>query len=320
MNNVNKYYYRVYGMKITSTIEIPEFPIIEGKCEGSDVVEIITDKLPEDIRVKIQNGKYDFMSKDSIWFHVNEVADFWIKEGKKVVISPCEHCDTGRLKNYIMGSVMGFLLLQRQEVAIHGGTVVVDGKGIIITGHGGAGKSTLALTLGERGYKYLSDDISMVKIADKLYVEPGFPYHKLCLDVIEKKKLNKVDYLTCRGAKEVKYVVPDFEGFEKQPVPLHSIWEIAVDDVDCLCVEEIKKSDKVKKIISNIYKSECIGRIGGIAPLYFKSCIEVGKGVKYFKIIRPRNKNTIEDIIEILGNYEKQEKIGNGRMINLHYM
>ena len=300
MNNFNKYYYQVYGMKIASNIEVPEFPIINGKCEETDMVEIIANKLPEDIRAEIQKGKYQFMSKDNIWFHVEGVADFWISEGRRAVIELCELCDTSRMKNYIMGSVLGFLILQRQEVAIHGGAVVIDGKGVIITGQGGAGKSTLTLTLGERGYKYLSDDISPVKIADKLYVEPGFPYHKLCADVMEKKKLNKADYLTCRGAKEVKYVVPDFEGFEKQPVPLHSIWEIAVDDVDCLCVEEIKKSDKVKKIISNIYKSECIASMGGFAPNHFKRCLEVSKQIKYFKIIRPRDKNTIDEIIEII--------------------
>lgn len=307
MNNFNKYYYQVYGMKIASNIEVPEFPIIKGKYKGIDAVEIITDKLSEDIRAEIQKGKYNFMSKDNIWFHVEGVADFCISEGKKVVIEPCQPCDTSRLKNYLMGSVLGFLLLQRNEVAIHGGTVAIDGKGVIITGQGGVGKSTLTLVFGERGYKFLADDISPVKIADRLYVEPGFPYHKLCADVMEKKKLNKEDYLTCRGAKELKYVVPDFDGFEKQPLPLHSIWEIAVDDVDCLYVEEIKKSDKVKRIISNIYKSECIGRIGGIAPLYFKRCIEVGKGIKYFKIIRPRNKNTIEEIIEIIDNRSRQD-------------
>ena len=47
---------------------------------------------------------------------------------------------------------------------LHGALVAKDGKGVVILGHGGAGKSTLACALWQEGWELLCDDATVVEI------------------------------------------------------------------------------------------------------------------------------------------------------------
>jgi len=49
---------------------------------------------------------------------------------------------------------------------VHGTTVVIGGKGVIIRGDSGAGKSDLALRLIDRGAQLLSDDYTQIEACD----------------------------------------------------------------------------------------------------------------------------------------------------------
>lgn len=49
---------------------------------------------------------------------------------------------------------------------VHGTTVVIGGKGVVIRGESGAGKSDLALRLIDRGAQLLSDDYTHVEARD----------------------------------------------------------------------------------------------------------------------------------------------------------
>ena len=65
------------------------------------------------------------------------------------------------MKIYVMCSCLGFIMLQRNMVAIHGGGVIeMDNKAVIFTGDRGAGKSTLTTALRRKGYKFISDDVA----------------------------------------------------------------------------------------------------------------------------------------------------------------
>ena len=70
-------------------------------------------------------------------------------------------------------------MIQRDIVAIHGGTIVIDNKAIILTGNRGAGKSTLTTGLRLKGYPFISDDVAAIEIKDSIpMVKHGFPYQK----------------------------------------------------------------------------------------------------------------------------------------------
>lgn len=292
------YHYKVYGINIDSEIEIPEFQVRTTET-GVDV-RLIVDQLEEEIKKEIEQGKNLSVTRESIWFYIEDVATYWIANGDTVTVSPCKNCDEKLLKIYIMGSVLGFLLLQKQILAIHGGTTVIDGKAVIFTGERGAGKSTLTTALGERGYKFLADDVAAIGIGDLPRVNPGFPYHKLCEDAVEKMNYDKEKLSFFKGDGKIKYLVPDHEGFCEKGAPLKALFEISEGDVETVKLEEIFGQKKFYKLLNNIYRNEYMGRMGEIPPNYFKQCMEVAKSIKCYTLVRPRNKYTVGEQIRLI--------------------
>lgn len=82
--------------------------------------------------------------------------------------------DPDTLFDYAHTSILNAALAQsRTHFLIHGAALSVDGAGIIVAGHAGCGKTTLALELVRRGFRFLSDDIAAIGRADhRLYPFP----------------------------------------------------------------------------------------------------------------------------------------------------
>ena len=294
------YYYKVYGLNVESEILVPELSIL-SKEEQSDIhIKISYGIMPEDIKVSINNGQRSKYERNRMWFYINNVATFYIYDGKNIVIEPCEITDPQLVKVYILGSVLGMVMLQRNIVAIHGGSIVIDNKGYIFTGDKGAGKSTLTTALRKKGYGFVSDDVGAIKTGEINKIHPGFGYQKLCEDALVNLGYDPAKYEPFRGDFNIKYIVPALEDFVSTAVPFEGMFELEVGDVDCVQVEEIKGNDKLKGMIKNIFRIEILRCSGGMSGEYFKKCIDIAKDLKYYKITRPKGQFTVDEQIDII--------------------
>ena len=294
-----KYYYRVYGVNIESKIEVPEFEVIDS---NSDIdVKLSFGVVNEEIIDLITQGHRAKYEKQDMWFYIEDVAIFHIYNGDTVTIEPMGDKNNKMIKLYIMGSVMGMILLQRNMVAIHGGGIVIDGKGCIFTGQKGAGKSTITTALRNKGYKFIADDVCSINIGETNTIHHGFGYQKLCEDAMEKLGYNLNEFEPFRGDLNVnKYIVPAFDEFTKEEVPLEAVFELAVGDVDEVKIEEILGANKMNKLIENIFRVEMLRYSGGIDPIYFKKCLDIAKEIKMYKITRPKDIFTVEEQINLI--------------------
>ena len=85
-----------------------------------------------------------------------------ILDGKTHLIS-----DADTLFDYAHTSILNAALARvRTHFLIHGAALSAGGAGIILAGHSGYGKTTLALELVRRGFRFLSDDIAAIACAD----------------------------------------------------------------------------------------------------------------------------------------------------------
>jgi hypothetical protein len=79
---------------------------------------------------------------------------------------------------WLHGTVTALLLAQRGEFALHASVVDVDGLGVAVAGRRGAGKSTTALRLAQRGHPLVTDDVSPLQNEGRFSVHPfGRPIH-----------------------------------------------------------------------------------------------------------------------------------------------
>ena len=294
---INNYY--VYGLNIKSEIEIEEFVKLD-EVNNEDIVHVLYSKMDDEIKEEISRGKSIGLSENRIWFHVKNIATYCVTNGNKIEVELEDNTDMQLMKIYVTCSCLGFIMLQRNMVAIHGGVIEIDNKAVIFTGDRGAGKSTLTTALREKGYKFISDDVAGIKIKKVPYVMPGFPYQKLCESAMNKFGYDKKASTSFMSDKEIKYIVPALDEFVYEERELVGIVKLTVGDVEKVTIEELRGSEKLNNIIENIYRGEYIKHLGKMDPIYFKQCVDIAKNIRFFKITRPANKFTVDEQIELI--------------------
>lgn len=296
-NNKEKYYYKVYGLSIKSDIEIKEFLL--NKEENSYITFNIGN-MPENI-VKLRNsGRSAYYSKNEVWFHIDNIASYYIANGNTVIVEPCENHDETLLRVYLMCSCLGFIMLQREQVAIHGGVINIDGNAVIFTGDRGAGKSTLTTALRNKGYQFISDDVAATYFDKVSYVYPGFPYQKLCDDAMDSLGYEREGLSTIVGEDKVKYIVPAFDSFYDKSAPLTSIVKLEVGDVDKVTIDKVIGQEKLMLIMKNVYRQEFLGFMGGMTPVFIKKCVDIAKNITCYKVTRPKEGFTVNEQINLI--------------------
>lgn len=294
------YKYRVYGINVESEVVLPELLTNDYKEDICDDVRISYGLMPEEINEKIEEDKWFNFKNDKMWFSVNDVAKYYIFNGNTIIVEPYDNANIHYVKAFLLGSAFGMLLIQRNIIAIHGGTVVVNEQAIVITGEQGTGKSTLTSALREKGYFFMADDVSVIgKIKDtKHVIHPGYPQQKLCRDAMEKMGYNIEAFKRIDEGRD-KYAIPVHKSFIKESMPLGAIFEITIGEGPHVEIEEITGTEKIKLLLKNIYRAE-VTQHSGVRPEYFKNCIDIAKTIPLFKIKRPKGKFSVEEQMSVI--------------------
>lgn len=309
------HYYRAYGMNINSEIELPELLVNNYKeCEHIDIM-ISYGSMPKEISCQIADGEYYNFEKDKMWFMVRNISRYYIHSGNTIIVEPYNNSNSHDVKTFLLGSAFGMLLFQRNIVAIHGGTVVVNGQALIITGNQGAGKSTLTSGFRNKGYSFMADDVSVTCIGKNgiPMVYPGYPQQKLCGDALREMRYNTDCFKRIDEGRD-KYVIPVYSSFIKEPIPLGGIYEITVADCSKVEIEEITGIDKLRLFMKNIYRVEVL-QYTGMNAQYFKECVNIAKMIPVFRIKRPKGRFTVDDQISVIEKTLRHQNNGNKLVI-----
>jgi hypothetical protein len=165
--------YRHYGLTIESTVTLPGLPAAN---DGPTDVHVEVLRAPERPHV------------DSTWTAVNGLPGAWRAPGpagshlRLQLEGPSGNWaeflldDTGTTVRVTLGEssalddacelllakIFSHVLAQRGLTCLHASVVAVDDRVIALVGAKGAGKSTLALALAQRGGQLLSDDVAPI--------------------------------------------------------------------------------------------------------------------------------------------------------------
>jgi hypothetical protein len=299
---VPKYYYMVYGLRIKSEVYLPELTSIdEPESEYIDAT-ISYGKVSEVVEGKILKNHFLKISKSEFFLFIKGVAYYYVAQGNTIVVEPEELCNKKDVKTFLLGSSLGMMLIQRSIVAIHGGTVIVNKKGIIITGQSGAGKSTLISSFVKSGYEFLADDVSAIgETMDKNFIiHPSYPQQKLCRDAIERMGFNLTMYSKIDDQRD-KYAIPLRKSILQMPVSLSSIFEINIGATDKVEVCEVFGAEKIKIFLRNIYRMEFY-ELTGVELKYFNQCLNIVKKVRIYRVTRPKDSFSVKEQMELILN------------------
>jgi len=298
------YYYQAYGYNISSEIEIIE--MIKGG-DGKDI-SISHGKVPDDISNPLVKGKTFQISKNEALITITEVAKFHVSDGKIIVINKSIKSTDEEVKLFLLGVVFGTLLHQRNELLLHANVIQYKEKAILFAGNSGTGKSTLTALLIKNGFKFVSDDIALVKYKGKNpIVYPGLPRLKLHIDSVENLNIDKDKIVQLRKGHK-KFNVPVSEHFFNEALPVQKIYIIEPANNLQFSINNIEGFQKFNYIFDYMYLKFYTSFIWDQRVL-FNLQSQLASNSKLAVIKNPQNwdKNTVA-LKKLLSDIEKQNK------------
>lgn len=293
------FYYRAYNLNIISEIEIPLLPIIE--LMDIPDLKIILGKTPEklmggDVLAKVSN-----QSRPGEFLLTNPIANFYITDGKKVVVEVKDDHEWAFIRHYLLSRGMAVIARQRGWLPIHGSAIQVNGKAVIFAGNSGAGKSTTASFFVKKGYGFVADDICIFKKNEdnNYHVFPAYPNIRMWEDTIEMVGQDsfQVGENVRRGIQ--KFNVNPQIPFDLAPLSVSHIYFIHRSQKKINEVESLTKADALFCLLEHTYAKGQMDGMGGHKE-QFEVFSYLLKDVKMKSVHRSLHSKSPETLIELI--------------------
>ena len=166
---------------------------------------------------------------------------------------------------YLLGPIMGFVMLLRGVVCLHASAVAIVSDAIALLGPAGAGKSTTAAAFAERGFSVLAEDVvTLDDRGDRFMVRPGYPCIRLWPSAVRALygTESQLPRLTPNWDKCYLDLTGRPEQFQQQPLPLAGIYLLGErrDDCDAPFVEPLDRAEGLMSLVANTYATKLMDK------------------------------------------------------------
>jgi hypothetical protein len=288
-------YYTAYGLKIKSEIDLPELKQVDSTEFDTSVVY---GDVPKEIKNPTKKGVAFQAKENEFLLNVKDVADFYVINGKEIVVSKNENASDSEVNLFLLGSAFGAVIFQKRKIPFHGSSVIINDQAVIVSGVSGVGKSTIVANLVRMSYPLLSDDVTVLESENNNIIASfGFPQVKLWLDSLEQMKIESTNLKKIRPQLE-KYKYPIFNFIEDKKV-VSSVFIIKRKNTEGVEIEEIKGSEKFKILSANTYRKQFVEALN-VKNEHFKIIAGMASKVNLYVIQRPNIHNTIDEISNLI--------------------
>jgi hypothetical protein len=205
---------------------------------------------------RVLDGKY-------FRFRYADETEFVIdKAGTEIWAQWCEPLTLEDTATYLLGPVMGFVMLLRGVVCLHASAVAIGDKAIALLGPAGAGKSTTAAAFAERGHSVLAEDVvTLDDRGDRFLVRPGYPCIRLWPAAV-KALYGSETHLPKLTPNWDKCYLDLNENFQSEPLPLAAIYHLGERHHDAAApfVQVLNRSDGLMSLVANTYATKLMDK------------------------------------------------------------
>lgn len=300
------YRYSVFGLTVQSDILFEELTVSH---EDRVDVRIRYKPIEPPPQHLLEEGVYH-LTEASFFLDVPDIARYRVESGQVIEVNPYAEAESEAIKLFLLGSCMGVILYQRNILPMHGSVIVVEGKGILLTGHSGAGKSTTTHHFLAAGHQFVTDDVAATHFRDgQAFVESAYGHQKLWADVLdqapelERKRVNR----EVNG--RAKYTVSRERQFLNQSIPLGLIVELVPSEVPDVRIESIQGLEKIRTLMRHMYRNVYFTALNKQRE-QFEKATELARVVQVIRLYRPIGKATEQEVMDtILKEVTKGVKI-----------
>ena len=200
---------------------------------------------------EIAGGYFHLLYADATEFIVNSSgAEVWARWPGGMTLE-----DTA---TYLLGPVMGFVLILRGITCLHASAIAFDDKAIALLGPRSAGKSTTAAAFARMGYPVLTDDVvALDDRGDSFLVQPGYPRLRLWPDSVNALfgAGDALPLLTPNWDKRYLDLMSRDYKFQQRPLPLAAVYILGErsDNPAAPFVEAVSANTGTMALVANTY-------------------------------------------------------------------
>lgn len=300
-----RYYYLTYGLKICSTLELPELPEIEP-CEHPDVLVTtpgVTDRLEEGTFL----SNWLEVGDDRCQITVEGIARYRVEEGQRIFLdrrmpqgaNPV--ADPGDVRLFLLGSALGALLHQRHWLPLHVSALNTPAGAWAFTGHSGAGKSTMSAWLHfSKQWPLITDDVAVIKPdeADPL-LHPGPARVKLWRDALKALGIG-TDGLVRDLMRAEKFHLMMNKGVRYDAHRLNALVQLErADEGEKASLVQLSGVEAFKTVMGAIYRPELGSEFNTDAQI-MQECIRLAQKIRVYRFRRPWSLDDMDNSLKPL--------------------
>lgn len=316
----------IYGLGVTANSSIPGVPaspitsadvrisfgslpawlseVSATQVETSYVAEYSDECGNPALRVfRLLDGEYyRFCYADDTEFVIDQ-------KGTEIWAKWCEPLTIEDTATYLLGPVMGFVLLLRGLVCLHASAIAIDDKAIAFLGPAGSGKSTTAAAFANRGFSVLAEDVvTLDDRRDHFLVRPAYPCIRLWPPAV-KALYGSETHLPRLTPNWDKCYLDLSENFLRKPLPVAAIYVLAPrsDDVGAPFIEPIDRAEGLMSLVANTYATKLMDKT--MRAREFELLTRVLNNVSLRRVTPHADPARLRELCEsILGDFESLEE------------
>ena len=288
------HFYTVSGLSVGSEIMLPGM----NAAEGDAVPEVTIRRAPVPVALEgaHASGPTWQIADKQFLLRIPDIARFLLSDGREIAFESETGSDDD-IPIFVLGTVFGILLHQREQIVMHASAVRVNGKAVLFCGASGAGKSTMAAALVQRGYPLVTDDVCAISLAGaaRPVVHPDGRQLKLWANSIERLELADRRGERVRNRLEKFYVEPSDTSVS--PLPLGAVYALReARPPHQPGIERPNVVDAALLLRRHAYRPQLVQRMEQKAN-YFRAATAIANTAGIFHLSRTLNFAAMPDVL-----------------------
>jgi hypothetical protein len=232
----------------------------EAQIETSYVADYTDECGNPVLRVfRLLDGQYfKFCYADGTQFVVDDA-------GTEISVEWVEPLTIEDATTYLLGPIMGFVMLLRGMVCLHASAIAIGSETIALLGPAGCGKSTTAAAFSQRGFSVLAEDVvTLDDRGDHFLVRPAYPCIRLWPASVKALygSESQLPRLTPNWDKCYLDLTERPQQFQRKSLPLAAIYLLGErrNDPAAPFVEPLDRADALMSLVANTYATKLMDK------------------------------------------------------------
>lgn len=296
-------WYEMFGLTVTSELELPEAIASEQPSQLIDIVEIKEGPAPESLAGGRKIASWIEVAGDECLYRLENVCRMHVIAGRSITIDRFRGASDGDVRAFLFGSGLGTICHQRKLVPLHVSAVRSPIGTIAFTGPSGAGKSTIAAALEElNNWPIVCDDMAVIDPADQNPVlHVGVRRKKLWRDAITalgfggrpmERDVSRLD----------KFHLPLVHAAATTAPPIVYLFDLAWGDE--ISIRELPPASRFALSMNAIYRPYLTPIFNDLS-IARRVAVSLAQTMRACSLTRPRCFEGLQDLVEALGQHCK---------------